>query len=170
MCADLVARAETEAQLADLQESLDGARAELAVKRREEKDSRTREAQLGTQICTVSCAPSAGTRGRRADEASGGLGKARVGDAAFAAAVEYGARESGDAAADAAGCEWWVADAWGFQTLGVLMSVRARRGGSAEGGGAGQGAGRGRLEGCHRGPRGREAQRESSVGGLHPAR
>jgi hypothetical protein len=49
--------AETEAQMADLQESLDGARAELASKRKEEKDSRTREAQLGTQICTVSSGP-----------------------------------------------------------------------------------------------------------------
>lgn len=40
--------------MADLQEALDGARAELAIKKREDKDSRTREAQLGTQICTVS--------------------------------------------------------------------------------------------------------------------
>ena len=45
--------------MADLQESLDGARAELATKRREEKESRTREAQLGTQICTVSSSFSA---------------------------------------------------------------------------------------------------------------
>jgi hypothetical protein len=55
--------AETEAQMADLQEALDGVKSELAAKKREEKDGRTREAQLGTQICTVSLAPR--TRMRR---------------------------------------------------------------------------------------------------------
>ncbi|KAJ9107653.1 hypothetical protein QFC21_001113 [Naganishia friedmannii] len=45
--------AETEAQMADLQEALDGVKSELAAKKREEKDGRTREAQLGTQICTL---------------------------------------------------------------------------------------------------------------------
>ena len=43
--------------MADLQEALDGVKSELAAKKREEKDGRTREAQLGTQICTVSLAP-----------------------------------------------------------------------------------------------------------------
>ncbi|KAJ9115940.1 hypothetical protein QFC22_005083 [Naganishia vaughanmartiniae] len=39
--------------MADLQEALDGVKSELAAKKREEKDTRTREAQLGTQICTL---------------------------------------------------------------------------------------------------------------------
>lgn len=81
--------------MADLQEALDGVKSELATKKREEKDGRTREAQLGTQICTVSVASSpVGSSllpgylvDRRANESC--ISVARVGNATSAATIEH---------------------------------------------------------------------------------